>query len=74
MSFNPENIAILAASGATIGSAFTILSSENYPNVRIFIFSRNSAANRIGYSSKYLIDEAAEVVPKEKPLDFSYYG
>ena len=42
MSFNPENIAILGASGA-LGSAFTKRLSEKYPNASKFAFSRNGA-------------------------------
>lgn len=68
MSFNPENIAILGASGA-IGSAFTKRLSEKYPNASIFAFSRNGAAYSISYSSEASLAEAAELAAKEKPLD-----
>lgn len=67
MSFNPENIAILGASGA-IGSAFTQCLSEKYPNASIFAFSRNGKHN-IDYSSEDSISEAAELAAKDKPLD-----
>jgi len=46
MSFNPENIAILGASGA-IGSASTMLLSEKYTNASMFAFPRNGAAYSI---------------------------
>ncbi|MGB0238637.1 MAG: SDR family NAD(P)-dependent oxidoreductase [Cycloclasticus sp.] len=68
MSFNPENIAILGASGA-IGSAFTMLLSEKYTNASMFAFSRNGAAYSIDYSSEASLAEAAELAAKEKPLD-----
>jgi aspartate-semialdehyde dehydrogenase len=48
MSFNPENISILGASGA-IGSAFTKLLSEKFPNASMFAFSRNGQ-HSIDYS------------------------
>ncbi|MDD7805169.1 MAG: SDR family NAD(P)-dependent oxidoreductase [Endozoicomonas sp. (ex Botrylloides leachii)] len=67
MSFNPENIAILGASGA-IGSAFTKRLPEKYPHASIFAFSRNRQ-HRIDYSHEESLDEAAELSAKEKPLD-----
>ncbi len=67
MSFNPENIAILGASGA-IGSAFTKLLYEKYPNASLFAFYRNGA-HSIDYSSEYSLAEAAEIATKEKSLD-----
>ena len=67
MSFNPENIAILGASGA-IGSAFTKLLSEKHPNASMFAFSRNGQ-HSIDYSREDSIAEAAELAAKEKPLD-----
>lgn len=67
MSFNPENIAIIGASGA-IGSAFTKLLSEKHPNASLFAFSRNGE-HSIDYSSEDSIAEAAELAAKEKPLD-----
>lgn len=66
MSFNPENIAILGASGA-IGSAFTKILSEKYPNASMFTFSRN-AQHSIDYSREDFLAEAAELAAKEKPL------
>lgn len=67
MSFNPENIAILGASGA-IGSAFTKLLSQRYPNASMFVFSRNGQYS-IDYSREESLAEAAELAAKEKPLD-----
>jgi NAD(P)-dependent dehydrogenase (short-subunit alcohol dehydrogenase family) len=67
MSFNPKNITILGASGA-IGSAFTKLLSEKYPNASMFAFSRNGQ-NSIDYSKEDSIAEAAKLAAKEKPLD-----
>ena len=68
MSFNPENNAILGASGA-IGSAFTKRLSEKYPNARIFAFSRKGAAYSIDYSSEASLAGAAELATKDRPLD-----
>ena len=68
MSFNPENIAILGASGA-IGSAFTTLLSQKYSNARMFAFSRNSATYKIDYSSEDSIAAASEIAAQAKPLD-----
>ncbi|MGB1165229.1 MAG: SDR family NAD(P)-dependent oxidoreductase [Cycloclasticus sp.] len=67
MSFNPENIAILGASGA-IGSAFTKRLSEKYPNASLFAFSRNSQ-HSIDYSCEDSLAEAAELAAKDRPLD-----
>lgn len=67
MSFNPENITILGASGA-IGSAFTKRLSEKYPNASSFAFSRNGPHN-IDYSCEESIAEAAELAAKNKPID-----
>ncbi len=67
MSFNPQNIAVLGASGA-IGSAFTKLLSEKYPNASLFAFSSNGKHN-IDYSSEDSIAQAAEIATKEKMLD-----
>ncbi len=67
MSFNPENIAILGASGA-IGSAFTTRLSEKYPNASLFAFSRNGP-HRIDYSCEDSIAEAAKLAAKNKPVD-----
>jgi NAD(P)-dependent dehydrogenase (short-subunit alcohol dehydrogenase family) len=67
MSFNPENIAILGASGA-IGSAFTKRLSEKYPNASLFAFSRNSQ-HSIDYSCEESLVEAAEFAAKKKPID-----
>ena len=67
MSFNPENIAILGASGA-IGSAFTKRLSEKYPNASLFAFSRNGP-HSIDYSCEDSLAEAAELAAKEKPID-----
>ena len=68
MSFNPENIAILGASGA-IGGAFTTLLSEKHPNSSIFAFSRNGQ-HSIDCNCEHSLAEAAELAAKEKPLDF----
>jgi NAD(P)-dependent dehydrogenase (short-subunit alcohol dehydrogenase family) len=67
MTFNPQNIAILGASGA-IGSAFTKLISEKNPNASLFAFSRNGE-HSIDYGSEDSIDEAAELAAKDKPID-----
>ena len=67
MIFNPNNIAILGASGA-IGSAFKMVLSEKYPNASIFTFARNGKHN-IDYSCENAIAEAAALAAKEKPLD-----
>jgi NAD(P)-dependent dehydrogenase (short-subunit alcohol dehydrogenase family) len=67
MTFDPQNIAILGASGA-IGSAFTKILSEKHPNASMFAFSRNSE-HIINYNSEDSIAEAAELAAKEKPLD-----
>lgn len=67
MSFNPENIAVLGASGA-IGGAFTEFLSEKYPNASLFPFSRNGKY-RIDYSREDSISEAAERAAQKKPLD-----
>lgn len=68
MSFNPENIAILGASGA-IGSAFTRRLSQKYPNASLFALSRNSATYKVDYSSEDSIAAAAEMTAQAKPLD-----
>jgi NAD(P)-dependent dehydrogenase (short-subunit alcohol dehydrogenase family) len=67
MIFNPQNIAILGASGA-IGSAFVNLLSKTYPNASLFAFSRNGE-HGIDYGSEESISKAAELTVKEKPLD-----
>ena len=67
MSFAPQNIAILGASGA-IGSAFTKLLTEKHPNASLFAFSRNGE-HSINYSSEDSIAKAAELAAKEIPLD-----
>lgn len=67
MSFNPENIAILGASGA-IGSAFTKRLSEKYPNASMFAFSRNGP-HSIDYSCEDSLAEAAELAAKNKLVD-----
>ena len=67
MIFDPQNIVILGAAGA-IGSAFTNLLSQKYPNASLFAFSRNGEYN-IDYSSEDSIAEAAELAAKEKSLD-----
>jgi NAD(P)-dependent dehydrogenase (short-subunit alcohol dehydrogenase family) len=67
MSFDPQNISILGASGS-IGSAFTKLTSEKHPNASLFAFSRNGK-HQIDYNSEDSIAEAAELAAKEKPLD-----
>ena len=67
MIFDPQNIVILGAAGA-IGSAFTNLLSQKYPNASLFAFSRNGE-HSINYSSEDSIAEAAELAAKEKSLD-----
>jgi NAD(P)-dependent dehydrogenase (short-subunit alcohol dehydrogenase family) len=67
MSFNPQNIAVLGASGA-IGNTFTNLLSAQYPNASLLAFSRNGEHN-IDYTSETSIAEAAKLATKEKPLD-----
>ena len=67
MTFDPQNIAILGASGA-IGSAFVKLLSEKYPKASLFAFSRNGLHN-IDYSSEDSIAEAAALASQEKPID-----
>ena len=67
MSFNPQNIAILGASGA-IGSAFKKLLFNKYPNSSLFAFSRNGEY-QIDYKSEESIAEAVEIATKEKLLD-----
>lgn len=67
MSFNPQNIAILGASGA-IGNAFTTLLCKKYPDASLFAFSQNGE-NQINYSSEESIAEAAELAAKIRPLD-----
>ena len=67
MSFDPQNIAIIGASGA-IGSAFKKLLSEKHPKASLFAFSRNSDF-RINYSCEDSIAEAAEKAAKDNPID-----
>jgi NAD(P)-dependent dehydrogenase (short-subunit alcohol dehydrogenase family) len=67
MSFDPQNIAILGASGA-IGSAFMALLAEKYPKARLHAFSRN-AHIPIEYSSEASIAAAAAHAAQSQPLD-----
>ena len=67
MIFDPQNIVIIGAAGA-IGSAFTNLLLQKYPNASLFAFSRNGE-HSIDYSSEDSIAEAAELAAKEKSLD-----
>jgi NAD(P)-dependent dehydrogenase (short-subunit alcohol dehydrogenase family) len=67
MSFNPQNIAVLGASGA-IGGAFKELLSKKYPDASLFAFSR-SGENKIDYQDEKSIADAVETATKEKPLD-----
>ncbi|MDO7598137.1 MAG: SDR family NAD(P)-dependent oxidoreductase [Pseudomonadota bacterium] len=67
MSFDPQNIVIIGASGA-IGSAFTKRLSEQYPNASLYAFCRNGKYH-IDYSSEDSIAAAAVYASKEKPLD-----
>ena len=67
---NPQNIAILGASGA-IGSAFAKVVSEKYPNASVFAFSRNGE-HSIDYSNEDSIAAAAELASKEKPIDLVF--
>ncbi|MFT6908297.1 MAG: NAD(P)-dependent dehydrogenase (short-subunit alcohol dehydrogenase family) [Oleiphilaceae bacterium] len=67
MSFDPQNIDIIGASGA-IGSAFTKRLSEQYPNVSLYASCRTGKYH-IDYSSEDSIAAAAVYASKEKPLD-----
>lgn len=67
MTINPQNIAILGASGA-IGNAFKVHLYKKYPDASLFAFSRKGD-NNINYSSEASIAEAAEHATKTKPLD-----
>ena len=67
MTYDPQNIAVIGASGA-IGHAFTILLSKKYPNANLFAFARNGEY-QINYSSEDSIAEAAALAAKQKPLD-----
>lgn len=67
MSAEPKNIAIIGASGA-IGSAFTQLLSEKYPDAALYAFSR-TGEYRIDYTSEESIAAAADMASKDKPLD-----
>ena len=67
MSFNPQNIVVLGASGA-IGNAFVSLLSSKYPDASLFAFSRNGQYS-IDYGSEDSIAKAAELATKQKPLD-----
>jgi len=70
MSLNPQNIAIIGASGA-IGSAFVTLVSKKYPNASLYAFSRKAqqGIHPIDYSSEESIAAAAELASKYLPLD-----
>ena len=72
MRFEPQNIAILGASGA-IGSAFTTRSAEKYPHADLYAFSRK-AQHRIDYSSEESIAAAAELAAANKPLDMVIFA
>lgn len=67
MNMNPQNIAVIGASGA-IGSAFIKLLSEKYPNAGLHAFSR-SGEHRIDYSSEESFAAAADTASKDRPLD-----
>ena len=70
MSLNPQNIAIIGASGA-IGSAFVTLVSKKYPNASLYAFSRKAqyGIHPSDYSSEESIAAAAELASKYLPLD-----
>ncbi len=72
MSFDPQNIAILGASGA-IGSAFTRVLSAKYPHARVFAFSRNGE-HPIEYDCEDSLARAADGAAKEKPLDLVIFA
>lgn len=67
MNFDPQNIAILGASGA-IGQAFTSRLAQKYPAARLQAFSR-SGAQLIDYGCEQSIAAAAQLAAQEKPLD-----
>jgi len=67
MNFNPQNIAVLGASGA-IGSAFIRGLSNRHPNAHLFAFSRHGQ-HHIDYRCEDSIAQAAALAAKEKPLD-----
>ncbi len=67
MSFDPQNIAIIGASGA-IGSAFTKLLSDTFTDANLYVFSRNTG-HYIDYNSEDSIAKAAETAAKDHPLD-----
>ena len=66
MNSDPQNIAILGASGA-MGHAFASRLSKKYPDASLFAFSRNGQ-HRIDYRSEDAIAAAAELATKHKPL------
>ena len=67
MSAEPQNIAIIGASGA-IGSAFAKLLLGKYPNAGLHAFSRNGESH-IDYSREESFAAAADAASKDKPLD-----
>lgn len=70
MSFHPENICILGASGA-IGNALTSLLLTKYPKANLLAFSQNGS-NPIDYSNEDSIAEAAEIAAKTQPIDLVF--
>ncbi len=64
---DPQNIAVIGASGA-IGNAFTALLSNKYPDASLFAFSRNGH-HPIDYASEESIAQAAALASKDRPLD-----
>lgn len=64
---NPENIAVIGASG-TIGSALTDLLVQKYPGANLHAFSQDGEL-LMDYGDEGSIAEAAELVSREKPLD-----
>ena len=67
MIFNPQNIAIIGASGA-IGNAFLKQLSSQYPNAAMHAFSR-SCGHYIDYQCEDSIAAAAALAVKNQPLD-----
>ena len=67
MNFNPENMAVIGASGA-IGSAFAKVLAQQHPNASLFTFSRKGP-HVIDYHNEESLAQAAALAAKEKPLD-----
>ena len=67
MIIEPNNIAVIGASGA-IGNAFKELLSDQYPRASVYAFSRDGES-QINYNSEYSIFKAAHHASKDRPLD-----